>query len=108
MSPCGSGGGRKTSGLRFNLLAMSAQKFFQLSKDATVPISVGLLIALIIGVYTLAVRIERWESTLIRLSRDAWSESMEIDAWIQFREKNFMKFPDLVGPDIRSIRREHN
>jgi hypothetical protein len=84
---------------------MSAKRFMELSRDATIPISIGLLISMLIGVYALAVRIERWESTLLRVSRESWSSQMEAEAWTEFRERNRMAYPDLVTPNIREIRR---
>jgi hypothetical protein len=82
------------------------QRLIQLTKDATIPISIGLLAAMVLGVWTLAVRVTQWENKLDRIEHaisDRWTYGMAREAWGDLRAMN----PDLKTPDITRIRNEH-
>ncbi len=82
---------------------MSASRFFQLTKDATVPISLGLLGALIVGVFALAMRIAKWEQMLEEATTSRWTYQMEREAWQEYSINN----PNAKVPNVSAIRMEH-
>lgn len=85
---------------------MTAQKITQITKDTGVYINAGLLIALVAGVWTLAVRVIKWENQLQEFDRrlkSSWTYEMEREATIEWVQKN----PTLIGPNIPQIRREN-
>jgi len=80
-----------------------SERLIQLSKDTVIPISLGLFLALVVGVWTLAYRVKEWELRLDNLEvavGGRWSYHMEREAWSQFRLAN----PDVTIPDIEVIR----
>lgn len=80
-----------------------SEKIIQLSKDTVLPISVGLLIALVAGVWTLAVRVKDWELRLESLENkvgSGWTYHMERESWKNLKRDN----PTIIVPDIEAIR----
>ena len=77
---------------------MSSQKLFQLTKDATIPISLSLLFALVLGVWALAVRVTRWEAKL----NSVWSFEMERETWADVKQSN----PTFIAPNVKRIWQE--
>lgn len=86
---------------------MTAQKITQITRDTGVYINIGLLIALVAGVWTLAARVITWERQLDDFERklgDTWTYQMEREATIEWVQKN----PTLIGPNVSQIRRDHS
>lgn len=80
-----------------------SEKLIQLSKDSVIPVSLGLLAALMAGVWSLAFRVKEWENRLEGLEssvRYSWTYHMEREVWSQFSLNN----PELTTPDIEAIR----
>ena len=71
-----------------------------LGKDFPVTIHLGLLGALVLGVWFIAAKVSEWEDRLERIegaTRHRWSVQMEHDAWAEY-ERTKQK------PDIDRIR----
>lgn len=86
---------------------MSAKRLFEITKDATIPISVGLLIALVLGVWALAYRVFSWEQRLDAFEQNlgvVWSYPMEKQTWREVERLN----PGFKIPDVVMIREENN
>ena len=84
---------------------MSIERFKGFSKDAMIPVSFAMLMALVIGVWTLAGRIHQWEAKLERFEYRLgwrWSYLMEKASWDEAARLN----PDLKKPDVSKIRLE--
>lgn len=83
-----------------------SEKFKSLSKDAVVPVSLGLLICLVAGVWTLAVRVLEWENRLDSFEAQLgsrWSYYMARQAWAEAEKLN----EGFKAPDIKAIRDEY-
>lgn len=81
------------------------QRFVSLSKDQIIPISLGLLIALITGIVMLAFRVASWEAQLSTFEHRLgyrWSFPMEREAQREAERIN----PGYKAPDITRIRQE--
>lgn len=85
---------------------MSTEKFFELSKQTVVPISLTLLAALVAGVWALAWRVYQWETRLGNIEQSlsgTWTYMMEREAWREAAIKN----PNFERPDLEKIRRDY-
>lgn len=81
-----------------------------ISKDAVFPISIGVLIALCAGIYTLSASIANYKhemsSRLTSLEgklSGRWTYTMEKESWYYFERSN----PSMVVPDIQKIRNDN-
>lgn len=86
---------------------MSAKRLFEITKDATIPISVGLLIALVLGVWALAYRVAQWEQALEHFEHHlgiAWSVHMEKQVWREAEHLN----PGFKTPNVVMIQEENS
>lgn len=82
---------------------MSIDRIKEISKDSIIPISMGLMLALVAGVWTLAAKVSEWEQRLILIEAKVsarWTFFMERDSWKDFKYNN----PDLNIPDVDDIR----
>lgn len=85
---------------------MSTARALAITKDLTIPISLGLLGFLVLGVWALAIQVGKWESRLDafdRNQREAWTYRMERDSWTEAHKLN----PNIVIPNISEIRRDN-
>lgn len=73
------------------------------TKDTMIPISLGLLIAMVLGVWALAVRVTAWERKLDEAVTNRWTYSMEKDSWHEFARSN----PGVKVPDIPAIKSDN-
>jgi hypothetical protein len=81
-------------------------KLFQLTKDATIPISLGLLFAMVVGIYGLAVRVHSWETRLDDFEQslqETWNYQMQKQFSMELRELN----PEIKVPNVATIRTEN-
>ena len=83
-------------------------KIGSLNKNTVLPISLGLVMALIIGVWVLAVQVSKFTTrmeTLEKAVKDGtsfrWTFLMERETWETFGRDN----PDIKLPDIKEIRK---
>lgn len=82
---------------------MSIDKLKAFSKDTVVPISLSLMLALVVGVWTLAVKMTSWETRLTSIEQSLqsrWTFYMALDAWREYKANN----PEAIIPDLISIR----
>lgn len=85
---------------------MSTEKFFSLSKQTVVPVSLTLLAALVAGVWALAWRVHQWETRLHDMEEQlggTWTYYMEREAWREAAAKN----DGFVRPEVDKIRRDY-
>lgn len=82
-----------------------------ISKDAVFPISVGVLIALCAGIYTLAASISNYKHEMVTRLHSLetkvsgrWTYNMEKEAWYYFERNN----PSMVIPDVQKIRNDNS
>jgi len=81
-------------------------KLSAISKDAVIPISLGLLGALIVGIFFLARTVSQWESTMREIQSAmsrSWTYSMERESWAEYLRDN----PGAKIPNIPAIRTEN-
>ena len=84
---------------------MSYSKIKALSKDSVIPLSLGLFISLVIGVWALAFRVSDWERRLDSFEFQLgyrWTYLMERDSWAEFSRLN----QDAHIPNVKKIRDE--
>lgn len=85
---------------------MSTEKFFEISKQTVIPVSLTLLVALVAGVWTLAWRVYQWETRLGNIEQrlsGTWTYMMEREAWREASAKN----PNFERPDLEKIRKDY-
>jgi len=85
---------------------MSTRRIAAISKDAVVPISLGLLGALTVGIFFLARTVSEWESTLRDIEgalAKSWTYNMERESWAEYLRDN----PGVKIPNIPAIRAEY-
>ena len=81
------------------------EKLVKITKDTALPISLGLFVALVAGVWTLAFRVADWEKRLSNVENaigGRWSFHMDRESWAEFQRIN----PEvkLNIPDVEKIR----
>lgn len=77
-----------------------------ISKEATVPIQLGLLITLIVGVFALSRAVSSWEQRLDDFERrfgGIWTFQMTKDTWNKAEKMN----PGFKSPDVSQIWQEN-
>lgn len=75
----------------------------QITNNTIVPLSFGLLLALVIGVWNLAEKVSEFSNRLAHLEKSVsyrWTFLMEMESWNQVRMNN----PDIIIPDVEKIR----
>jgi len=82
-----------------------SEKWSQITKDTAIPISLGLFLALVAGVWALAFRVAEWEERLSAVEKAVgtrWTFHMDRESWQEFKRLN----PDLqiVIPDVERIK----
>ena len=85
---------------------MSTARALAITKDLTIPISVGLLMALVVGVWALAIRVQSWESRLDSFEdrfQETYSYRMAREAWHEAGRLN----PGFNVPDVAKVRAEY-
>jgi len=68
-----------------------SEKWTQITKDTAIPISLGLFLALVAGVWALAFRVKEWEDRLSALEQAVggrWSYHMDRESWQEFKRLN--------------------
>lgn len=81
------------------------EKLAKLTKDTAIPISLGLFILMVGGVWTLAVMVAKWETRLTSLENAVggrWSFHMDRESWSEFKRLNPQLEVEL--PDVEKIR----
>lgn len=78
---------------------MSGQRLRELSEKTVVPVQIGLLSAVAVGIWYAAIQFHDLQIAI----KNSWSWQMEERAWDEFERKN----PQLAGPDIEQIRRKY-
>lgn len=78
-------------------------RIFAFTKDFQFQINLGLLLALVSGVFALAMRISQWERKLDEATTNRWTYTMEKESWHEFARSN----PDLKIPNIISIKNDN-
>ena len=82
---------------------MSGDKLREIGKTTVLPIQLGLLLGLLLGVWALAFRVHSWEVRLAAMERSIgyrWTWRMEEAAWEEF---------SLTGqaPNVEKIRKRY-
>jgi hypothetical protein len=75
-----------------------------ISKNMPLTINAGLLALLVVGVWSLAYRVQVWETKLDQLERNAkyrWTFQMEREAWREFKQSGEI-------PDVDAIKENYN
>ena len=84
------------------LQAMSA-KLIAFTKETAVPISVGLLFAMVLGIWALAMRVSSWEHRLDSFEQklgDRWTYQMERETWHEVKALN----PSFNVPNVSDVK----
>ena len=81
------------------------EKLVKITKDTALPISLGLFLCMIAGIWTLAFAVKGWENRLTQVEEAVggrWSFHMDRESWAEFQRIN----PDLNLriPDVEKIR----
>lgn len=74
------------------------------TKDRVLPISFGMLILLISGVWALAMRVSTWEALLKEATSNRWTYPMARESWLELSRMN----PEIKIPNISAIRAENS
>lgn len=75
-----------------------------ISKNMPLTINAGLLVLLVVGVWSLAYRVYKWETKLDSLERNAkyrWTVQMEREAWREFKRSG-------EAPNVDAIKENYN
>ena len=78
-------------------------KLKAISKETAIPVTIGFMIALLTGVWFLAIAVQRWEARLSAIESkigSGWTFFMAREAWREFERLN----SDVVIPDVNRIK----
>ncbi len=82
----------------------------RMSRETVIPISIGLLISLVAGVFFLGFQVSVAKHTLTdlenaveRATNSRWTFLMERESWKDYKNKN----PSAEIPDVKAIREAH-
>ena len=77
-----------------------------ISREAVLPISLGLLFGLTVGIFTLALKVSEFTNRLSSLEgkvTSRWTYNMEKESWFYFQRAN----PEVKIPDVSEIRNDN-